>query len=696
MKPPIAPIKHSLQHLHDNQRSDDYAWLRDPNWQQVMRDPALLTADIKAYLDAENAYTAKLLAPTEALQQTLFDEFCKRLREDDCSVPAVDGDFAYYYRYRPGGEHPIVCRRATDTSTAVEQILLDGDQQAANSAYFSIGDYNHSVDHRRFAYTADYNGSESYVLSVRCLDSDVWLADRIVHCAPGFVWAADSLSLLYVALDQNHRPYRVMHHRLGSAAASDEEIYKEGDSGFFVSLGITQSRSYITINVHDHQCNEVWLMDAKQPTAALQRVAARQPQIEYSVEHREDQLWLLTNAAGAQDFKIATTSLATPQSDHESPDHWHDVVSHREGVFIVAFSVFAGWLLRLERVKALPRIVVRHLASGEEHCIDFAEDAYDIAFIHGHAFDTDWLRFSYVSMKTPRQIFDYNLRSRQRVLRKVEEPPSGHDPDDYCSARIHATAQDGASIPISLLYHRDTPLDGSAELLLYGYGAYGITLPASFSITRLSLVDRKVIYAIAHVRGGKERGYGWYSSGKLEKKNNTFDDFEACARTLISRNYSAAGQISIHGGSAGGMLVGAILNQCPELFHAAIAEVPFVDVLNTMCDDTLPLTPPEWGEWGNPILSAADYQRIAAYSPYDNVAARNYPHIIVTAGLTDPRVTYWEAAKWVAKLRRYMPPEKWLVLHTNMKAGHGGAAGRFKRLRETAMVYAFVLSAAAR
>ncbi len=691
MKPPIAPIKSSSWRLHGHQRSDDYAWLRDPKWQQVMRDPTLLKTDIRAYLDAENTYTEALLVPTQALQQTLFSEFRGRLREDDSSVPAVDGDFAYYYRYRQNGQHPILCRRAAGESTAVEQVLLDGDLQAADSAYFAIGDYNHSMDHRWFAYTADHNGSESYALSIRCLDSDAGLVERIKGCAPGFAWAADSLTLLYVKLDQNHRPYRVMRHRLGSTVTSDAVVYEERDSGFFVGLGVTQSRRYITIDVHDHQSSEVWLVDARRPATAPRLVAARQPQLEYSVEHREDQLWLLTNAAGAEDFKIVTTTVEAPQ-----PAYWRDVVNHRAGVLIVAFTVFADWLLRLEQVSALPRIVARELSSGEEHCIAFDEDAYDLTLIDGYAFDTDQLRFAYASMKTPRQIFDYDLRLRQRVLRKTEEIPSGHDAANYCSQRVHATGADGVPIPISLLYHRDTPLDGSAPLLLYGYGAYGISLPASFSITRLSLVDRGFVYAIAHVRGGKECGYQWYRSGKLAQKHNTFDDFETCARALISRGYTAAGRISIHGGSAGGMLIGVCLNQCPALFHAAIAEVPFVDVLNTMCDDTLPLTPPEWGEWGNPHASAADYRRIAAYSPYDNVAARSYPNIIVTAGITDPRVTYWEGAKWVARLRRYMPPDRWLVLHTNMAAGHGGAAGRFERLRETALVYAFVLSAPAR
>ena len=687
-KPPIARRKPLRYRFHGDERRDDYAWLRDPDWQQVIRDPTQLNAEIRAYLEAENTHTQILLGDTQILQQALFDEFRGRIREDDSSVAAVDGDWAYYYRYRQGGEHPILCRRQADTPASAEQILLDGDLEAQSVRYFSIGDYNHSPDHRLFAYTVDTNGSECYELRIRCLRSGDWLSDCIPGCAGAFVWAADSLTLFYTLLDRNHRPCKVMRHRLGNDPDLDALVYEETDSGFFVGVDLTQSRRYIVIGAHDHCTSEVRLIDARQPESAPRLIAARLPGREYIVEHRGDQLWILTNADAAEDFKIVTTAIEHPQ-----PRHWTEVVNHRRGTLITAFTVLADWLLRLELANALPRIVVRDIGSGEERRIAFDEEAYDLKLIPEYAFATDNLRFAYASMTTPQRIFDYDLRSGRRTLRKTQSIPSGHNPADYQVRRLYATAADDARIPISVLYRRDTPVDGSAPLLLYGYGAYGASVPATFSITRLSLIDRGFVYAIAHIRGGKECGYRWYRNGKLECKQNTFADFLVCARTLITAGYTRAGRITIHGGSAGGMLIGVCLNTAPELFHAAIAEVPFVDVLNTMCDPSLPLTPPEWLEWGNPIENPADYHRIAQYSPYDNVAARPYPHIIVTAGLTDPRVTYWEPAKWVARLRQHLPANRWLALHTNLEAGHGGAAGRLKRLREVALIYAFALSA---
>jgi oligopeptidase B len=415
-------------------------------------------------------------------------------------------------------------------------------------------------------------------------------------------------------------------------------------------------------------------------------IAAREPEVEYDASHHRDRLIILTNADGAEDFKLVHAPVQTP-----SREHWTDLVPHRPGVLIVGFQVYEHWLVRLERENALPRIVVRNFDSGEEHSIAFDEEAYALGLGGGYEFDTDTLRFIYSSMTTPAEVFDYDMRTRERVLRKVQEVPSGHDPTHYVTRRLMATSHDGEQVPVSVLHHRDTALDGSAPLLLYGYGSYGHAIPAAFGTVRLSLVDRGFVFAIAHVRGGMERGYRWYKSGKLMAKRNTFEDFIAAAEHLVHERFTSARRIAIQGGSAGGMLVGAVSNMRPDLFKAVVAEVPFVDVLSTMCDDTLPLTPPEWPEWGNPIDSEQAYRYIASYSPVDNVTARAYPHIIVTAGLSDPRVTYWEPAKWVAKLRANKLDDNLLLLHTNMEAGHGGAAGRFERLRETAMVYAFVL-----
>ena len=737
-KPPIAPRKPvACPPLHGRHRTDDYSWLKDENWQQVMRDPSLLRSDIRACLEAENAYKEAVLAPTRALRAALFDEFRGRIREDDSSVPARDGEWEYYHRYREGGQHPVVCRRpvggpargatvgkggdtaghaAGDPDTTGEQILLDGDAEAAALAeaegkrYYRIGDRGHAWNHRRFAWTVDENGSELYTLRVKNLETGKRLDDVIERCAGGFTWAADHQTLFYTVLDDNHRPCRVFRHRLGAGVGNDVLVYEEPDAGFFLNVAVTESRRFIVIDAHDHVTSEVRLVDAARPDSAPILVAAREPGIEYNVSHHGDRLIILTNAGGAEDFKIVEAPLEWSKpvppssaalagtrphqrSPVESPDraHWTDLVPHRPGVLIVAFSVFARWLVRLEREDALPRIVVRDLESGEEHAVAFEEEAYSLGLAGGYEFDTDILRFTYSSMTTPEHVYDYDMRTRERTVRKVQEVPSGHDPADYVTRRIMAPSHDGEAVPVSLLHRRDTPIDGSAPLLLYGYGSYGMSMPASFGTTRLSLVDRGFVYAIAHVRGGTERGYAWYTSGKLAKKTNTFHDFIAAARALVEHGFTRRGRIAIHGGSAGGLLAGACANMAPELFHAVVAEVPFVDVLNTICDDTLPLTPPEWPEWGNPIESEAAYECIAAYSPYDNVEAKEYPHIIATAGLTDPRVTYWEPAKWVAKLRATKTDDRLLLLHTNMEAGHGGAAGRFDRLKETALVQAFVL-----
>ncbi len=683
--PPAAkrePVSHTL---HGRTRHDDYAWLKDENWQQVMRDPTLLRADIREYLEAENAYTKAVLEDTEALQEVLFKEFRGRIKEDDSSVPAKDGDWEYYDRYREGGQHPVVCRRRPGDE-ASEQILLDGDKEAEGRSYFHIGDGGHSNDHAMYAWTVDLTGSEFFSLHVKDLATGELLPDVIEHCSGGFEWAGDDRHIFYTVLDDNHRPCKVYRHRLGTPTAADVLVYEEPDPGFFTGVGLTESRRFLAIDSHDHVTSEVRLIEAAAPESTPFMVAPRDRCVEYDVSHHGDRLIILTNADGAEDFKLVTAPVATP-----GREHWTDLVPHRPGVLIVGFQVFQDWLVRLERENALPRIVVRNLATGEEHAIAFDEEAYALGMGGGYEFDTDTLRFSYSSMTTPTEVFDYDMRTRERTLRKVQEVPSGHDPAHYVTRRLMATSHDGEQVPVSVLHHVDTPVDGSAPLLLYGYGSYGHAMPASFGTVRLSLVDRGFVYAIAHVRGGMERGYRWYTDGKLGNKPNTFRDFIAAAEHLAKAGFTTAGNIAIQGGSAGGMLVGAAVNLRPELFRAALAEVPFVDVLDTMCDDTLPLTPPEWPEWGNPIEDSVAYDTIASYSPYDNVRAKHYPHIIVTAGLTDPRVTYWEPAKWVAKLRALKTDSNLLLLHTNMDAGHAGAAGRFDRLKETAMVYAFVL-----
>jgi oligopeptidase B len=669
--------------------TDEFAWLRSADWQAVMRDPSKLEPAIRAYLEAENAYAERVLEDTAALQDTLFAEMRGRLKEDDATVPSADGPYAYYLRYREGGQHPVVCRQLR--SGGAEQILLDGDQLARGKGYFHLGVTDHSPDHRLLAWGADEAGAEFYTVRIRDLANGTDLADVVPDVAGGVVWTADASAFYYVRLDRHHRPSRVFRHRLGTPVEDDILVYEEATPGFFVSLTDVQSRRFGVISVHDHETSECWLIDLAAADAKPQLVVPRERGVIYEVEHHpafngEPVLIMRTNADDAEDFKIVSAPLAAPQRSA-----WHDLVPHRPGVFILSFAVFADWLVRLERENGLPRIVVRRFSSGEEHTIAFPEEAYALGIEPGYEFATDALRFTYSSMTTPTEVWDYDLKTRTRTLRKRQEIPSGHDPAAYVTRRLFATARDGETIPISILHRKDVRPDGTAPCLLYGYGAYGISIPAAFDSNRLSLVDRGFVYAIAHVRGGTEKGWRWYREGKLRHKQNTFDDFIAVAEYLIASGWSAPDKLVARGGSAGGMLIGAVANKRPDLFRAMIAEVPFVDVLNTMLDDTLPLTPPEWPEWGNPIVDAEAFRTIAAYCPYQNVRPQAYPHLMVLAGLSDPRVTYWEPAKWVARLRQRKTDANVLVFRTNMEAGHSGAAGRFDRLKELALAYAFAI-----
>jgi oligopeptidase B len=509
------------------------------------------------------------------------------------------------------------------------------------------------------------------------------------------VWLADASAFYYVRLDDQQRPTRVFRHRLGVPAADDALVYESQDPGVFVSVSELQSGLFAEISIHDHETSESRLIDLRVADAAPTLVAARETGVRYDVEHHPSVagapvLFIHTNADGAEDFKIAIAPLAAPDRAH-----WRDFVPHRPGTYVLSIAVLADWLIRLEREDGLPRIVVHHLATGDEHTIAFPEEAYSLGMDAGFEFATSTLRFTYSSMTTPSETWDYDLAARTRVLRKRQEIPSGHDPSAYVTRRLFAPAPDGETVPISLLCRRDHIPDGSAPGLVYGYGAYGMSIPAAFSANRLSLVDRGFVYAIAHVRGGTEKGWRWYRTGKLADKRNTFSDFIAATEYLVRQGIVARDKVVAHGGSAGGMLIGAVANARPDLYAGMIAEVPFVDVLNTMLDATLPLTPPEWPEWGNPITDVAAFRDILAYSPYDNVRAQDYPALLVLAGLTDPRVTYWEPAKWVARLRATKTDRRLVAFRTNLDAGHAGAAGRFERLKEVALAYAFALAAVA-
>ena len=693
---PRAQQRPFVQTVQGVSLSDEFAWLKAANWQEVMRDPEKLDPAIRAYLQAENDYCERALGDTAALQATLFAEMKGRVKEDDSTVPEPDGPFAYYLRYRKDGQHPLLCREPRRSASAGggpgEQLLLDGDALAEGKPFFRLGATQHSPDHRLFAWLADEAGSELYTARVRVIESGADIADIVPDTAGAVVWTQDASAFYYVRLDQNHRPAGVFRHRLGTPVSTDTCVLPAPDPGLFLSVGRHSSGRFGDISAHDHETSEVWLLDLIAPDALPSLVAAPETGVQYEIEHHPDfkggpALIIRTNAGGAEDFKIAWAPLATP-----GREHWRDLIPHRAGVYVLSIVLLRDWLIRLEREDGLPRIVVRRLDSGEEHIIAFAEEAYSLSIEAGYEFATDMLRFTYSSMTTPAEVWDYDLATRERTLRKRQEIPSGHDPADYVTRRVFAPTADGETVPISLLHRKDVKPGRDTPCLIYGYGAYGLSIPAAFGTNRLSLVDRGFLYAIAHVRGGSEKGWRWYREGKLAKKPNTFNDFIAATEYLINNNWCGRGRVVAQGGSAGGTLIGAIGNMRPDLYAGLIAEVPFVDVLNTMLDDTLPLTPGEWPEWGNPITDRAAFDLIRSYSPYDNVKHQAYPPMLITGGLTDPRVTYWEPAKWAAKLRVNKTDDNLLMLKINMGAGHGGKSGRWERLHEVAETYGFVLT----
>ena len=692
-RPPVARRAAVTATHHGITLSDDYSWLRAANWQEVMRQPDLLEPEIRSYLEAENAYMTAQLAGTASLQDTLFKEMKARLKEDDRQVPQPHGPFEYFPRFVKGGQYAQLCRMplggAPDDVPDDVQVLLDGNAEAAGKKYWDLGDASHSGDHKLLAYATDDKGSELYTIRIRDLTTGETLADEIPDTRGGIVWARDHKTLFYVKVDANQRPRDVYRHTVGTAADHDVLVYSEPDAGFFVGVSHTQSQKFLLIDIHDHETSEVHLIDADAPASAPRLVTPRRKGHQYGVEHHGARLIITTNSNDAADFRLVEAPVANP-----GEDQWREILAHKPGRLIIDVGVFANYMARLEREDSLPRIVVTRLSDGAEHAIAFDEEAYALGLSSGYEFETSRIRFTYSSMTTPAETTDYDMETRARTLRKRQEVPSGHTPADYVTRRLLAPAPDGELVPVTLLYRKSTPLDGTAALLLYGYGAYGIAMPASFSTARLSLVDRGFIYAIAHIRGGKDKGYGWYTSGRMHTKTNTFSDFIAAGEFLVREGFTQRGRIVANGGSAGGMLMGAIANRAPDLFLGIIAEVPFVDVLNTMLDKDLPLTPPEWPEWGNPLASADEFALIKSYSPYDNVEAKAYPHILAVAGLTDPRVTYWEPAKWIAKLRARNTSSNLVLLKTNMGAGHGGASGRFDGLKDVAMNFAFALKIA--
>lgn len=680
---PVAAVKTVSQTVHGEILNDDYNWIRADNWQEAMREPDLLPEDIKTYLNAENDYYEKSMADTKELQKEIVAEMRGRLKEVDNSLPTKDGPYAYITKYVEGGEHPIHVR--TPREGGAEEVLLDVNKEAKGHEYFEIGASDISPNNQIFAWSRDTSGSEYYSLIFRDLktgkDGDYQIADV------GSAVFGNDQTLFYSRVDESHRPSKIYRHTLGTDPKNDVLVYEEKDPRFYAGVGITRSEKYITISAGMNDQNEYHIIATSDITAEPILIEQRTEGLEYTLEHQGDRFLILTNADNAVDFKIVETPVSKP-----SRENWKDLIPHKQGRMIISIDAYKDWIIWMERENALPRICFMD-NGGVENSISFKEEAYSLGVAPSPEFDNSMFRFVYSSPTTPSQTFDYDLKTNERTLLKEQEIPSGHKVADYVTRRILAKSHDGAQVPVTLLHHKDTPIDGSAPCLLYGYGSYGMSMPASFSTGRLSLVDRGFVYAIAHVRGGEEKGRAWYEDAKFDKKPNSFHDFIAVGKKLIDENYTSKGNIVIQGGSAGGLLVGATVNMEPDLFAGVIGDVPFVDVLNTILDDTLPLTPGEWSQWGNPIESKKAFDDIKSYSPYDNVEAKEYPPMLVTAGVSDPRVTYWEPAKWVAKLRTTKTDDNILMLRTNMSSGHFGKSGRFAALEDAARSYAFALKA---
>ncbi len=680
--PPVAKkIPVTIEQL-GRTRVDDYQWMKDDNWQAVLRDPTLIKADVKEHLIAENAYREAMMASTVPLQNQMFEEMKGRIKEDDSSVPAPDGPWAYYTEYRTGDQHPRFMRRPRD-GAGDPQMLLDANALAAGKAYSEVSAADHSPDHSLFAYAEDAQGSEVHQIYVKDLSTGEVLPDPIQSATGNFTFSPDSRWIFWTNRDDNGRPDKIF--RRPARGGETTLVYEEGDDGMFLGVGRSSDDRFVLISIENQETSEVRYLPADDmagtPRVLDPRVVARR----YDADHWGDRWVIRTNADDAVDFKIVEAPTEAP-----AKANWKDLVPHTPGRFIEGTALVKDFLARQERAEANTKIVIRDRA-GAEHEIAVDEPAYALSLGGASEFDTTVMRYAYNSPSTPTSTYDYDLATRERTLRKVQEVPSGHDPADYVVERLNAPAADGELVPVTVLRRKSTPVDGSAPLLLYGYGSYGIPMPASFSTNRLSLVDRGWIYAIAHVRGGSDKGWNWFLSARRFTKKNTFTDFIAAAEHLIARDYARAGNIVAQGGSAGGLLVGAVNNMRPDLWAGVIGQVPFVDVINTMSDTSLPLTPPEWPEWGNPIEDPEAYDYMMSYSPYDNVEAKAYPAVLATGGLSDPRVTYWEPEKWVAKLRPATTSGKPVLLKINMEAGHGGASGRFDYLKEVAHDYAFAV-----
>ena len=683
--PPVADQRpHTYTH-HGITIEDPWHWLRDKGY------PTVDDADVLAYLVAENEYFQELMSPYQELTDTIFREIKAREQPDLSSVPWKRGNWYYQWSYQEGSQYRVWRRWAVGGSDTLEapparpQTILDEPALARDCEYFRLGSASVSNDGSLLAYSTDTNGSERYRIVVKDLGTGEILKDEIEDTTGSTVWAADDKSLFYTVVDANWRPWQVRRHVLGEPVNQDAVVYEETDPGFFVNVSSTTSREYIVVATSDPVTSEVRLIPASSPDSAPVLVSPRRVGHEYEVDHQGDRFVIRTNDTHKN------ARLATSPANDPTESSWMPLLEASDSHYIRAVDAFQDFIAVEERIDGLDHIRLIDRA-GKSTYITFPKSAYAARISTNPEFETVTLRLEYTSMVTPITVFDYHVDTNELEVRQIQQVPSGYDPSEYVTERVRVTARDGAQVPVSTVRRKDTPLDGTAPLFLYGYGAYGHAILPSFSARILSLLDRGFIFAIAHVRGGDDLGYHWYEAGKLDKRTNTFNDFVDVALGLIEQGYGMEGRVAISGASAGGQLMGAVVNQAPQLWGAVVAHVPFVDVLNTMVDDTLPLTPIEWPEWGNPIKDKAAFELIRSYSPYDQLKSRDYPPILVTAGLNDPRVTYWEPAKYVAKLRALKTDDNLLMLKTNMGAGHGGRSGRYDRLYEVAEDYTFILA----
>ncbi len=635
------------------------------------------------YLKAENDYTRAVMKNTESLRKRLYGEMVGRIKETDSTVPARKDNFFYYSRTEKGKQYPIYCRKK-DSLEADEQILLDANQLAAGHDYFRLGAFALSPDHSLLAYSVNFDGSEDFLLTVKDLSTDELLSDRIPGTSYSVEWANDNRTFFYTRLNPAHRPFQLCRHTTGDPAEKDALVYHEEDEAFYLTISRTLSERFLLLESESNSSSETRYLETDKPEGAFRLIQPRRPGVEYSVEHRGDEFFIVTNDQ-APNFRLLRTPVSKPTAEN-----WRQVIPARATVKLDGIVLFENHLVLNERRNGMLQVRIHCLESGETHRVRFDEPVYSLYPGNNFEFNTPVVRLHYTSLVTPWSVYDYHMDKRELQLKKQVEVKGGYDPSRYRCRRIYARAPDGSRVPISILHRHDHKLDGTGPVLLYGYGSYGASCEPTFNSNRLSWVDRGGAYAIAHVRGGEERGRSWYEDGKLLHKKNTFSDFIACAEELIARGFTHPRRMAIQGASAGGLLVGAVINQRPELFQAAVANVPFVDVINTMLDPSIPLTVIEYEEWGDPN-KAAYFEYMRSYSPYENVRAQPYPHLLVTAGLNDPRVQYWEPAKWVAKLRAKKTDDRLLLLKTNMGAGHGGASGRYERLKEIAFEYAFLL-----